>query len=191
MIRLNLGSGQFNLPAEAGWVNIDGDPAMPADLHLWVPPLPYAPSSIAEIYMGHFLEHLSPTDAALLLQDCRRVLVPGGRLGVVVPDTRVILAHYLERRHTVVEIPQGQHWDLDDLDSVCAVFVYSTMQETGHRWSYDADTLRRALERAGFQVEGPIDPWQDARHSCGAWWNLGWNATKPGGESPGVLERAA
>ena len=176
--RLCLGSGQY--PLGPGWVNIDEDPTTPADWHVHVPPIELPDETVSEIYAGHLLEHLHPVEADELLRECLRVLVPGGRLGVVVPDTRAVLEHYLRRTGERVELPQGVFWELDDLDAVCAVFLYSTFQESPHRWSYDELTLPRALTRAGFQVGAPIDRWGDPRRSSANWWSLGFDAFKPG-----------
>ena len=175
-MRLNLGSGSFRL---AGFENWDEDPETPADRHFHVPPIPLEDGTVEEIYAGHLLEHFEPDEADALLKECRRVLVPGGRLGVVVPDTRAVLARYLEQRHELVEVPQGQFWNLDDLDAVCAVFLYSTVQRSRHKWAYDGATLRRALVRNGFLLGGPIDPLNDPRLGTGRWWQFGIDATKP------------
>ena len=179
MIRLNLGSGGFDLPRADSWSNWDEDPETPADRHLHVPPIPLEDDSVTEIYCGHLLEHLEPREAHHLLQECLRVLVPGGRLGVVVPDTRAILEHYLRKDGERVEVPQGQWWELDDLDDVCAVFLYSTIQPSRHKWSYDGRTLTRALERAGFGIREMIDRWRDPRASTHNWYSLGIDAYKP------------
>jgi len=176
MNKLNLGSGAYVLPA---WWNVDEDPATPADAHYRFPPIDASDASVDEVYLGHVLEHLEPPDADALLRECWRVLEPGGALGVVVPDTRWVLEQYLLGRGTRVEVPQGVFWELDDLDAVNAVFLYSTLQDSRHRWSYDATTLRRALERAGFTVVREIDRWTDPRASAHNPWSLGFDAVKP------------
>jgi SAM-dependent methyltransferase len=169
------------MKAEAGdgWSNWDEDPAAPADRTVRVPPIDLPDGSVDEIYCGHLLEHFEPDEADALLRECSRVLVPGGRLGVVVPDTRAILWHYLTETHERVEVPEGRSWELDDLDAVCGVFLFSTCQPSRHRWAYDERTLDRALRRAGFLVGERIHPRRDPRHSVGAWWNLGFDAWKP------------
>lgn len=173
--RLNLGCGAYRLE---GWDNWDADPETPADRHFHAPPIPVGDRTVDEIYCGHLLEHFEPDEADELLRECRRVLVPGGRLGVVVPDTRAVLARYLEQRHEVVEVPEGVFWNLDDLDSVCRVFLYSTIQPSRHKWSYDGATLRRALVRNGFRLEGDIAR-DDPRLSVPSWWDCGVDCTKP------------
>ena len=178
MTRLNLGAGGYALPREQGWCNVDADAATEPDWCARVPPIDRTDESVAEVYLGHLLEHLEPGEGDFLLRECYRVLVPGGRVGVVVPDTRWVLQCYLGKAGRWVEIPEGRHWNLDDLDAVCSVFLYSTIQESRHKWAYDEDTLPRALERAGFTVGGRIDPWRDPRISVGARWNLGYDGIK-------------
>src|SRR5579859_3678044 len=154
MVRLNIGSGAWPLET---WVNVEQDSNLPAELHAIVPPIPYADETVDEIYAGHFLEHLKHPIAAEFLRECYRVLRPGGRVGIVVPDTRTIMAEYLKQSRIAVEWPYGQLRAVADLDEVCGLFLYSTLQDSPHRWSYDENTLSRALELAGFEVKSRID----------------------------------
>jgi predicted SAM-dependent methyltransferase len=176
-LRLNLGCGQW--PFRGGWVNVDADPAAPADAHYTFPPLPYQDGTVDDIYLGHVLEHFRYDAGQVLLKECLRVLKPGGRLGVVVPDTRAILAHYLAGSGQTVEMPPDRHWRMADLDDVCATFLFSTVQDSPHLWAYDQDTLRRALERAGFAVTGAIPAEGDPRVGVDAWYQVGWDAVRP------------
>lgn len=176
-LKLNLGCGCF--PLGKGWTNLDADPTTPADVHATIPPIPYGEGTVADIYMGHLLEHFTPGDGQALLRECWRVLKPGGRLGVVVPDTRAVMRRYLDGPETDIEVPQGQHWSGRDLDHLCAVFLYSTIQASPHRWSYDADTLARALLAAGFEQLRPIDRYRDRRIATHQWYGVGWDGVKP------------
>lgn len=174
--RLNVGCGDFPL---LYWTNLDESPTAIADLFQHVPPLPFADGVLHEIYAGHFLEHLSPDEAKAFLIECRRCLMPGGKLGVVVPDTREILRRYLNGDADQVVDHEGVFRSIADLDEVCALFLYSTVQESRHQWSYDARTLRRLLESCGFIVDGPIDRFTDPRIPVGAWYQAGWDCHTP------------
>jgi predicted SAM-dependent methyltransferase len=164
-IRLNLGSGYDH---KDGWINVDTNPDQRpdvcADALSYVAGL--ADDSVDEIYAGHFLEHLEYEEGARFLSDCYRVLRAGAHIGVVVPDTRAIMRSYLE--------------DARDLDHLCRAFLYSTVQESQHKWSYDLATLARVLERAGFIVGREIDRFADPRLHAGAWWQCGLEAAKAG-----------
>ena len=175
-MRVNLGCGDHPL---AGWVNVDADLECPADVFTVLPTLPFSDASCEEVYAGHLLEHFTREDAAVLLRECFRCLVPGGRLGVLVPDTRAIMGAWLGQVPAKVEYPLGTWLDIRDLDDVCHLFLYSTTQASHHLWSYDLDTLGRALQRAGFAVTNTIDRFNDQRVPVGAWYQCGLDARKP------------
>ena len=152
---------------------------MPEATRVTVPPLPFGDESLTEIWACHMLEHLEPDQARDFLAECWRALRPGGALGLVVPDTREIMRRSALRIPTTVEYPQGNFLDVTDLDAVCELFLYSSLQPSGHRWSFDSESLRRLIERAGFQVVSEIDRWHDPRIPVGAWYQVGLQAVKP------------
>ena len=174
--RLNVGAGDYPM---AYWINLDADPDLPADIHTSVPPIPFADGELDEIYAGHFLEHLTHQDAQWFLAECYRCLRPGGKLGLVVPDTREIMRRYLEGSIDAVEYPHKVWWPVASLDAVCAMFLYSSVQDSPHRWAYDERTLRRIMEAAGFEKLQPIDRYRDPRIAQGAWYQMGYDAVRP------------
>lgn len=176
MLRLNIGCGEYRMP---GWINVDSDQRSAADLVLTVPPLPWPAGSIAEIYAGHYLEHLDRDEGARFLSECFLALEPGGKLGILVPDMAEVFRRYIVNEPAPMEWPAGTRRDLRDLDELCTAILFSTEQPSHHRWAYDLATLKRALERAGFLVLGEIDRFHDPRVAVGAWYQCGWNAVKP------------
>lgn len=174
--RLNVGCGQFPL---LYFTNLDESRQAFADVIVRVPPLPYDDGGLDEIYAGHFLEHLPPEVGEQFLAECFRCLVRGGRIGIVVPDTRAVMTRWLKADPCSVEYPAGVFRPIADLTTVCELFLYSTVQESPHRWSYDLDTLGAAIARAGFELVAPIDRFQDVRIPVGAWYQCGWDAVKP------------
>jgi predicted SAM-dependent methyltransferase len=176
--RLNIGCGEYRLSNAHGWVNLDEAQESQADLKFHVPPLPWPDNTLGEIYAGHFLEHLSQLDGRHFLAECYRVLVPGGQLGIVVPDTREVARRYLLGEPAPFQWPDGWH-DLRDLDELCWAVLFSTLQPSQHQWAYDLTTLRRALERAGFEVLDEIDRYADPRLSTPQWYQCGLDARKP------------
>lgn len=173
--RLNVGCGRFPL---LGWTNLDASADALADIRCHVPPLPYADGGLDEIYAGHFLEHLTQKEADAFLDECHRCLSPGGKLGIVVPDTYTIMREYLSDNPEYVEYPRGQLLSTGDLDNVCALFLYSTIQDSPHQWSYDRHTLRRLLARHSFTVTGEINRLNDPRIPVGAWYQCGLDAVR-------------
>ncbi len=177
MTRLNVGCGAYLLKGD--WVNLDADPGLPADIHATVPPIPFGDGELDEVYAGHFLEHLYPQEATDFLSECYRCLRPGGKLGIVVPDTREIVGAYLTGQFAVMEHPAGKFWPLRDLDNVCHCFLYGDAQVSSHRWSYDLKSLRRKIEAGGFHVTAQIDRWNDPRLGAPAWFQCGVDAVRP------------
>jgi len=177
-IRLNIGAGELPMRMP-GWVNIDEQAYPGVNLVLRVPPLPWDTDSVSEIYAGHFLEHLERGEAHLFLRECHRVLVSGGRLGIMVPDMREVMRRYVLDEPAPAEFPSGHCRDLRDLDELNEMVLFSTAQPSHHQWSYDLVTLRRALEGAGFEFIGEFDRFCDPRVAVGAWYQVGADARKP------------
>jgi SAM-dependent methyltransferase len=169
LAKLNVGCGEWPLE---GYINLDADKGVHPDLLATVPPLPFEDGDLEEVYAGHFLEHLGLDEARDFLLECRRVLRPGGVLTLVVPDTLEVMRRYVAGSTDAVNV-SGLWWGVADLDAVCSVFLYSPIQATPHRWSYDARTLRRAMAWAGFGELREIDRYRDPRLASGAWYQVG------------------
>lgn len=177
MARLNVGCGDYPL---LYWINLDSDPTKRADIHAdALEHLQGCPEGLYdEIYAGHFLEHLEPEAAAAFLRECYRVVIPGGRVGVVVPDTRIIMQRWLAEARDMIEYPEGTWNSIADLDSICELFLYATAQDSHHHWSYDERTLARIMHEAGFERLTEIDRYRDPRIPVGAWYQCGLNGYK-------------
>lgn len=173
--RINIGSGAHPL---LEYCNIDSAADALADVHLQVPPIPYPDGSLDEVFAGHFLEHLDQLEASEFLSECYRCLRPGGKLGIVVPDTREVMRRYIDGSNARMEYPLGTWRDLRDLDEVCATILFSTVQPSHHKWAYDMVTLTRLLEKHKFSVVAEINRWLDPRISVGAWYQFGVDAVK-------------
>jgi predicted SAM-dependent methyltransferase len=104
---VNIGCGYI---AHPDWINLDIAPATPIvksfDLRRG---LPEASGTIDVCYSSHVLEHLLTPEAQFLVQDCFRVLKPGGILRLVVPDLENIVREYL-RCLDMVDFDQ-ENWD--------------------------------------------------------------------------------
>lgn len=91
---LNLGCGyRF----DSQWTNVDfvatGKNVIARDLNLGIP---FPDQTFELVYHSHILEHFTRNSAAYFLQECCRVLQPGGILRVVVPDLEQIARLYLK-----------------------------------------------------------------------------------------------
>jgi predicted SAM-dependent methyltransferase len=91
---LNLGCGGRFRP---DWINLDlasiGVGVLACDLRKGIP---FPDASFDVVYHSHVLEHFSSREGLELLKSCYRVLRPGGRIRVAVPDLERIARLYLE-----------------------------------------------------------------------------------------------
>lgn len=91
--KLNLGcGGRFR----DDWVNVNftstGPGVIAANLGNGVP---FPDESFDVVYHSHLLEHFTKPAAADFLQECLRILKPGGVIRVAVPDLEAIARNYL------------------------------------------------------------------------------------------------
>lgn len=83
-VLVNLGCGRSN---DARFVNVDGYPRHHVHHIHRIDRLPFfADASVDLLYASHCLEHFSYRDTARVLAEWVRVLRPGGRLRLAVPD---------------------------------------------------------------------------------------------------------
>lgn len=81
-MKLNLGSG---FDGEEGFVRFDCSPHAPADVRGDIRALPFEDGAFSEIKAHHILEHIEKRDHVGVLNECHRVLAPGGTIEVEVP----------------------------------------------------------------------------------------------------------
>jgi predicted SAM-dependent methyltransferase len=147
-LKLNIGCGPHT---KAGWLNIDLlSPEVELALDMREP-MPFGDNSAIVIYSEHFLEHLDyPRPATRFLNECRRILKPGGKFSVGVPDTEWPLKAYVGpdddgyfAYSKAMWLPEWCQTRMDDIN-------YHFRQEGEHRFAYDYETLHRVLMEAGF-----------------------------------------
>ena len=160
-----------------GWLNSDwralhdgdrdaGQPTVPGRLyrvmddryfiqHAVPEPFPIESDSLEWAFSEHFLEHLKPEDGIAWLAEMRRLLVPGGRVRVVVPDLRKFIVGYVDPSDSFMrQQAQALASHFPDPASLerPAFVVNSIFYEWGHKWMYDFDELRNAAIAAGFDA---------------------------------------
>ena len=150
-MKLHLGCGKKHWP---GYINIDGAPAngkQPDVLHDFRYPLPYDANVVSEIQAIHLFEHFYPHEAAGILSDWRRVLKPGGRLVLEMPDI------YKSAKNLIREIDAGK--TPSDTWSMWPIFGANPKGQhyDDHKTGWTFKTLKPLLETIGFQhvIEKP------------------------------------
>jgi predicted SAM-dependent methyltransferase len=159
--RLQLGTGSN--PYE-GWLNTDvADYKRSGDVVYLDArkrfPLPDA--TFDAVFSEHMIEHLTYEEGLHCLRESYRILRPGGRVRIATPSARKLARLYdeelsdLQRRYL--------RWSADvfvgHADMKLPGFILNNMfHNFGHRFVYDDETLRHALEIAGFRevTEWPV-----------------------------------
>jgi predicted SAM-dependent methyltransferase len=166
--RVQVGGGAQLLD---GFLNIDIVP--PADLIFDVREgLPLGDASAELIFNEHFLEHIDyPVSAKKFVAECHRVLRPGGRLVIGVPDARMVIEGYVKGDEALRERLLGdwyanregrdEHFNAY-LDLVNYVFRDQDDSDryTPHLWAYDEERLGELCLEQGFRTvaQWPFDP---------------------------------
>jgi predicted SAM-dependent methyltransferase len=144
--KLNVGSGKLRFE---GWVNLDLA-VIPGITDIqWdaTQPFPFSDGSCAVIYNEHFLEHITVPQAISFLQECRRLLIPGGTLRIAMPSLEDILHHYYSETWKEQD---WLTWEEHQGIQTRAEMVNVSMRWWGHQWIYDREELHRRLKEAGF-----------------------------------------
>lgn len=136
-VRLNLGCRRTRIP---GFLNVDIRPEQDVDVVADAADLGrFADRSVEEIYASNILEHFPLTRTVAVLQEWRRVLVPGGRLLVSVPDFDCIAKLYMNSGFL-------GRW------LVFHGWGEQRYPEQTHYLTFTYPTLRKALDDAGFSA---------------------------------------
>jgi len=98
LMNVNLACGCVYV-ADAEWLNLDyastSSAVKRADL---LGRLPLADATADLVYSSHFLEHIPRNQVARFIQECWRILKPGGLFRMVVPDLENLCRTYLHHR---------------------------------------------------------------------------------------------
>lgn len=154
---LNVGCGSTFHPR---WVNVDFNAASTGVIACDIREgLPFADGAFQACYSSHVLEHLTPAEAARLLREMHRVLVPGGVVRVVVPDLELVVRDYLRALERALAREPGADDDYDWM--MIQLLDQSVRRSTGGAMSeFWRDASRQNVEfvvaRAGLEAEQVI-----------------------------------
>lgn len=140
--RLDIGGGtQPRDPERFTSVDVHGAPDVRANL--WE--LPFSNESIEEIWSSHTLEHVPSNRVVPALREWFRVLCPGGRAIVSVPNFDYVAKYWLTG--------PDREW--------AHALVFGLQRDEGdfHRCAFTPALLRGDCEAAGFQVKNLAHEW--------------------------------
>lgn len=137
-MKLNIGAGS---------TVIDGYTPIDRKLGSEAFPLPYPDESISDIRASHILEHFTFGDAQKAMEEWVRVLEPGGRIRISVPDVDKVLASD-NKKERLFWLMGGQ-MHADDI----------------HKSAYDRHRLTALMEQNGLTQ---ISDWVSPNTDCAA-----------------------
>lgn len=148
-LRLHLGCGSALL---SGWINMDcyAPPVAPGTETLMLDmrrPWPLAAGSAVALFSEHFLEHL-PFDTVRghILKEIRRVLEPGGRVRIGIPNGEYFVDQYRASRSGAADPLYEQARQ----SKTPMMMLNEIAHGYGHYFVYDFETLGQILTEAGF-----------------------------------------
>jgi SAM-dependent methyltransferase len=156
--KLNVGSGVDVL---SGWFNVDFQPFYKGQNFMdATAPFPFPDQSFDFVRSEHMIEHIPYLDGILMLQECHRVMRPGGIIRIATPDLKKLAKLYeaplsKEQRFYVDAI--FSEWR-GDYQSTEVGVVINNIFSFDHRFIYDSGTLGEALRKTGFGnlVQTPV-----------------------------------
>jgi len=138
MLKLNVGCAWKKMD---GYIGVDIRKAKAADVVAPSWDLPYEDSVVDEVYTSHMMEHLKEEEVESTLTEFSRVLKPGGKLVIRVPDFEVYAALFLDRG-----------WNWKSTWGLRYIFGYQRRKADYHFTGWWKDRLRRILPNYGFMV---------------------------------------
>jgi predicted SAM-dependent methyltransferase len=136
-----------------GWINVDLRPRSADVIAVDVRRgLPFPDGIFDYVFHEHMIEHLDRADGIAFLEECVRVLRPGGRRRVVAPDLDFLwkLLHEqtdLTRRYVEQTVANLLP---DEATPHPTLVVNNFFNSFDHRFIYDRDLLWKTIERVGF-----------------------------------------
>lgn len=116
-------------------------------------PFPLPDNAFDTVFSEHMIEHLTYGDGLQCLQECYRVLRPGGRLRIATPSLRRIASLYSQDLSDLQQRYLAWATDvfIDYADVPLPGFVLNNMlRNFGHEFVYDEETLGHVLATTGF-----------------------------------------
>ena len=99
--------------------------------------LPFNEGKATHIFTSHFLEHIYPEQAKLLLKDAYKVLQKGGLIRISVPDLEYAISLYPNNKNNML----NKYFFINDDSNTFS----------NHKYMYDFDILSDILYEIGFK----------------------------------------
>ena len=148
-LQLGCGTKPFR-----NWLNVDQVPFNPEvvgyDLRKGLKPFPS--NAFNYVYHEHFFEHLERREGQRILQECFRVLKPGGTIRIAMPDLdraiRGYLAGWSDEENEI--LTERKELYGDQLLGTPGEALDTILRGWSHKFVYGEKDIRKMLELNGF-----------------------------------------
>ena len=144
-IRLEIGSGPKK--SSKGWTTIDWCGGVDLRWNL-MKKMPFPDNSVDVVYSSHVLEHFPYHSLVALLDDCFRILKPGGLMSICVPNARVYIEGYNNPEKFDRSILTYKPALFSDQRMDLLNYIFYMVDE--HKYMFDEENLTYLLKKAGF-----------------------------------------
>jgi len=144
-LKLNIGAGPVRIEGYTDIDRLNGDEAYPLT--------GYEDDSVEEIRASHILEHFGHAEILAVMQEWVRVLKPGGKIYVAVPDFNYIASTY----------KNGSTEDKSRLMLFTFAMGGQTTKDDFHRSMFDEPMLRELMAALGLRS---IHKWTSDEKDC-------------------------
>jgi predicted SAM-dependent methyltransferase len=146
-IYLEIGSGAKK--GKNSWITLDC--IVNADIYWNLQRgIPFPNDSVRKIYSSHLFEHLSFKDMQKLLDECLRVLTPGGVFSICVPNSKLYIEAYLKNEKLDSSIFFGHKPAFDNVSRLDYI-NYIAYMDGEHKYMFDEENLTKIIENNGFK----------------------------------------
>lgn len=169
-MKIELGSGPHGVP---GFFHIDAVKVGNVDMAADIRNLDFLQTnSVDELYSAHVLEHISYTEVEQVLAEWCRVLRPGGKITLKMPDLEFLCRSLVQGIHSAEEVmvaifggfsdypggPDGwekisgdPNWKRNSIPDGRVPYPGKYTEWGAHKALYTFNTLKPRLARAGFK----------------------------------------
>ncbi|NIM05466.1 MAG: methyltransferase domain-containing protein, partial [Armatimonadetes bacterium] len=146
-LKLEIGSGES---PEPGFLHLDIRSGPHIEYVTDARRLPFPDGTVTEIYSRHNLEHFTFAEAREVLQECLRILKPGGKIYLIVPN---------------MEFHIEQYYAADQKHAQAGFWGWQRNPFDVHKWGYWWESLHNLLASVGFAQIENLTGREDSRHN--------------------------
>jgi predicted SAM-dependent methyltransferase len=114
---------------------------------------PFDDNTFDYAFSEHMIEHIPHAVGQHMINECYRVLKPGGRLRITTPDLAFLIALYQQEKTDLQTryIRWSAEANKPNVPFAMDTYVINNfVRDYGHQFIYDEKALRASFERAGF-----------------------------------------